>query len=443
MKTSWPTVTVFVAALLPLAAAPGCAAESASGTKATPHTHADERAKNWPQFRGPTGDGMAPPSARPPVDIDPKTDVLWKSPVPASGHSSPIVWGRRVFLTGEGMRILAFDRLTGKLLWNTQLQVDPAPPADDEEEPFDPGEYGAASPTACTDGHRVYAFFGSGVIGCVDLDGRQIWSERLVDRPNNSFGLAASPILHNNVLIQQVDLEPDEESDELEHRSFIVGLESKDGKELWRTQRPVYSSWTTPLLVREGPHRSVVTCAPPWVIAYDPADGRERWRVGGLRNNVAGSPVATDGLVFAVDDPAGSVLAIRLGGAGDVTKSRVAWTFDEDLPDVASPVCDGERYFHLGERGVLKCLDAHKGTPLWDKEFPGMFYASPVLADGKLFLIDTDGVLRILSPMTAELLGQADLGEEVNASPAFVGASIYIRGTKHLFCLAETDEPPS
>ena len=132
--------------------------------------------------------------------MDPGRDILWKTPVPVRGYSSPIVHGDRVYLTGEGERVMAFDARTGKLLWNVALTPPPAPPLKEDEDPFEPGESGTASPTACTDGQRVIAFFGTGVLGCVDRSGAQVWAKRLVVRPRNSFGLAASPVLHKGMV---------------------------------------------------------------------------------------------------------------------------------------------------------------------------------------------------------------------------------------------------
>jgi len=390
----------------------------------------------WPKFRGPTGDGLAPPTAKPIVKLDPAQHTVWKTPCPEGGFSSPIVHGDRVFLTAKGGRVLAFDRHRGRLLWDTALQVPPLPPLAEGADDFEPGMAGLAAPTPVTDGRRVYAFFGDGVIGAVDFAGKQVWAKRLVVRPLNMYGLAASPVLHRGRLIQQVDLDEIEVDEEVEFRAFIVALDAANGKQLWRKGRPVYSSWPTPLVVAEGDRFSVITCGQPWIIAYDPATGAERWRAKRLEGDVAASPVAHGDLVYASSGPAGDLLAIRLGGRGNVTDSHIAWRVKEGLPDAPSPICDGSRYIQISDNGDVLGLDARKGTLLWTETLHGIFYASPVLAGGKAYLVNTDGLMYVMDPGTGKVVHKIKLGAkvEVNASPAFVGPYIYLRTNKHLIC---------
>ncbi len=426
MRYVWVVTIVLAGALV------GCTGDE-------PNTPSSKAAKppadqTWPQFRGPTGDGVAAATAAVVADLDPAKHMAWRTPLAAAGNSSPIVWGDRIFLTGEGLGILAFDRSTGKPLWDTALTAPLASGAADEED-HEPSEYGTASATACTDGERVYAFFGSGVIGCVDFTGKQVWAKRLVDHPANTFGLAASPIVHNGVVIQLIDQEPNDDGDEPVYTSFIVGLNAADGAELWRQPRPVYSSWAGPLLVRHGARESIVTCASPWVISYDPATGAERWRAGGLEGDVAATPIASDGRVYAFSDPSGSVLAIRLGGGGDVTQTHVQWTFDEDLPDVASALTDGQRLIQISDMNDARGIDATTGEPLWRTELSNTVYASPVLVAARMYVIDTEGQLSRIEPSTGAVEHTVELGETVNASPAVVGDFLYIRGAKTLMCL--------
>ncbi len=404
-------------------------------------------AATWAAFRGPTGDGVVPPTAKPLVKLDPARHTIWKTPLPIGGFSSPIVYGDRIFLTVKGGRILAFDRQGGKLLWDTALRVPPLPPLAEEAEEFKPGFSGLAAPTPCADGRGVYAFFGDGVIGGVDFTGRQIWAKRLVVRPLNMYGLAASPVLHKGLLIQQVDLDIEEDDDFNEtFLSFIVALDTATGKEVWRKARKVGSSWPTPLLVKEANRRSLITCGQPWVIAYDPATGAERWRAKRLEGDIAASPVASGGLLYASSGPSGDLLAIRLGGSGNVTDSHIAWRFNESLPDAASAVCDGKRYIQVDDAGDVRALDARQGTPLWTKTLHGTFYASPVLAGGRVYFVNRDGLMYVMDPGTGEVIHKITLGAKmkVDASPAFVGPYIYLRTDKHLICFGpKAQEQPS
>lgn len=392
--------------------------------------------QNWPRFRGPRGDGTAAADADPPTTIDLARDVVYRVPVPARGHSSPIVWGNRIFLTGDGERIMAFDRASGKLLWDVALQSHPpiGPPGDEQSSQTDK-DTGSAAPSPCTDGRRIYAFFGSGVLGCVDFDGRQVWTKRLVrGKPRNAYGLAASPVLYGDLVIQVVDQGALAE----ENLSFLVVLRAKDGVPMWGQERPVRSSWSTPLVYRGRESDELITSAPLWVIAYQPSTGRELWRAKGLAGDVAASPIPGRDLICAAGGVGGNeVLAVRPGGRGDVSKSSIAWTVETPVPDASSPACDGTRYFHLSSDGELYCLDAATGKELWTKELPGQYWASPVLASPRLYAINKAGLLSVISTADGKVLSTLKLPEGVTASPAVLGGRIFIRTTGHLMCLGK------
>ncbi|MFW6145902.1 MAG: PQQ-binding-like beta-propeller repeat protein [Planctomycetota bacterium] len=396
----------------------------------------DAPSLDWPGFRGPSGDGIAPVGAAPPLPADGEMPIAWKTPLPAAGPSSPIVASHLVIVTGEGHHIAAFDAATGEPRWETALDAPPAPPPDEGRSAFTPGQYGTAVATPCTDGRYVYAMFADGVLGAVDLDGRQAWAVRVVSHPINIYGMAASPRIHDGVVIQAIDQDADEYLDTT-FRSYLVGLRADDGAELWRTDSPTYPSWATPLLLTDSERAEVVCCAEPWVTAYDPADGSELWRADGAVGEIGASPVADAAHVYAFGDPYGAILAIRRGGRGDITDSHLAWRYDIDGPEVPSGVTDGQRVIFIDTMGTIRALGAADGHPLWTYDHGEAVYASPVLAAGRLYIIDTNGTLLALDPATGDLLGQAELGEPVNASPAFVGGRIYVRTDKHLVCLGE------
>lgn len=394
-----------------------------------------EWSRNWPQFRGPGGDGVAPEGASPPETIDLDRHVRWRTPLEAPGHGTPIVWEDRIYLTAEGGRILAFDRATGAPAWDVALDVPAAAPQPD----WEPGQAGLAAPSACTDGQRVFAFFGDGVLGCVDRDGRQVWAHRVVAWPRNVYGLAAGPVYAAGLVVQVVDLTPREAGDDLEHRSFIAAWRAEDGREAWRTPRETDGAWATPVIAEQDGRLIVVTCAREGVIAYDLVDGHEVWRARGLSGDVASSPVARDGRVYAASDPSGPVLAIRLGGRGDVTDTHVAWARKPAMPDTVSPLVDGERYVHISFGGSLVCLDAAKGEVKYqldnDVGWIGHFVASPVEADGRIYAIDDEGVLYVVRAEDGEILSVAELDERVSASPAVAGDCLYLRTRESLLCI--------
>ena len=364
-------------------------------------------------------------------------NLIFKEPVPAKGHSSPVIWGDRIFLTGEGHCIMAFERGTGKMLWKTVLKA-PLPekaPGDNELDPL-AKDTGMAAPTPCTDGKRVYAFFGSGVIGCVDLDGKQIWAQRLLlAKPRNVYGLASSPVLFGDLVIQVVDLGHGP-GDKL---SFIVALRAKDGIPVWGQDRPVRSAWSTPLLYRGPAGDQLITSASPWVIAYQPRTGIELWRAKEPTGDVAASPVAcTERIYIPAGEGGTDLLAIKPGGKGDVSKTAIAWTADAAPPDAASPVCDGKRYFQIDSGGYLYCLDGKTGKELWKPRLlGGPCWASPVLAGQRLYVINKAGEMFVISTTDGEEKSRVELPEGVSASPAILGGRIYVRTSGHLLCIGK------
>ena len=388
---------------------------------------------NWPMFRGPNPNGPAPDAGDPPVAIDRRKDVRFRVAAPAKGQSSPIIWGDRIYLSGEGNRIMAFERASGKLLWNTALAA-PDGDAASEEGPEPGPDTGTAAPTPVTDGQYVCASFGTGLIGCVGRDGRQVWARRLVPgRPGSEYGLASSPALYGDRVIQVVDQGRDPE-DKL---SFVVALRIKDGKEAWKTTRPVSASWSSPLLARLPAGDTLITTALPLVIAYDPRTGAERWRAEGLPDgDFAASPIVCGGLVIALPGDGGMPLAIRPGGKGNVTRTHVIeWAGDVSAPAVSSPATDGRRYFQI-RGGALSALSPASGKDIWSLDLEGDFWASPVVAAGRIYAIDREGTIHVVST-EGRKLAECRLGEPVNASPAVLEGRIYVRTARGLLCIGK------
>ncbi|MDD4888577.1 MAG: PQQ-binding-like beta-propeller repeat protein [Phycisphaerae bacterium] len=422
-----------------------CLLTLAAACMAAPATQPASAPDNWPCFR-PTGGHEAIGAGDPPVQIDMKRDVRWKAPVPAAGQGSPIIWGDKVFLTGEGSRVMAFQRATGKLLWNTELKAeDPVEMPGDKD--FDPDlrETGSAAPTAATDGKLVYAFFGSSVFGAVDFSGKQVWAQRLLPgKPRNTFGLAASPVLYGDLVILQMDMGKDPD-DKL---SFVAAYRCKDGVEAWKTDRPAGSSWSTPIVAKLPEGDALITTAPPLVIAYDPKTGQERWSVGPrktpegeaeieLKNEVAASPIVCGRTIMALAGPGGELFAIKPGGKGDVTKTHVLWhSGDVPLPDVASPVCADGRYFHISAAGDVYGVDLATGKELTKVGLEGQFWSSPVLVKDRMYAATSQGKMFIVSLAgKGGKLAEVDLGERVTSTPAILDGRIYIRGVKNLICI--------
>jgi outer membrane protein assembly factor BamB len=358
--------------------------------------------------------------------------ILWKTKVPLSGNSSPIVWGDRVFLTGATRRdrkLFCFDRRTGALLWECKART-PAVWGEDAEVFEDTG---LASPTPVTDGTRVYAFFGTAELVAADFSGRQVWA-RWFGQPESMYGLATSPLLHEGTLYLQLDQGGPEEG-----KSILYALDPAKGENLWKVARSVPNSWSSPIIATTPDGAELITCADPWVISYEPAAGAELWRASVLSGDVAPVPVYADGMVYTVTEYA-KLAAIRTGGSDDVTKTNVAWTYDRDLPDVASPLADGRYVLMVNAAGTATCLKAKTGEVVWTREFEKGFWASPTLVGRTVYLFDKAGKGWTFELKdTCEPREAGPLGEPVVATPAFVDGRIYVRAKAHLFAVGNAE----
>jgi len=451
-----------------------------------------QKADAWPQWRGPTGNGTAP-GANPPVEWSDSKNIRWKVAIPGRGHATPIVWGDRVYIQtaiptervaqadppaglespfpapadapllaqdppprgerpqregrergrgGFGGRseapanvyefsILALDRKTGETVWKRVLR---------EQKPVAGVHPTAteASASPVTDGEHLYAFFGSYGLYCLDMNGNVVWEKDLGDmRTRNDFGEGASPALHGDTVVVNWDHEGED---------FIVALDKKSGDEKWRTPRDESTSWATPYIVQAAGATQVIVPATNRIRSYDLATGKQIWECGGLTSNVIPSPVYADGVVYIMSGFRGNAaFAIDLAKAkGDISDSADAlrWKYMQDAPYVPSPLLSGDGlYFFQSNRGVLTRLDAKTGKPTFGPQrLEGVqsVYASPVSASGHVYLASRDGIVLVIKDAKGfEVVASNKLDDEFNASPAIVGKEIYLRGAKHLYCIAE------
>lgn len=376
----------------------------------------------WPSFRGPFGGGVSA-SKSAPVDWDGATgrNVLWQVKVPLPGFNSPVVWGNRVFLTGadaETEEVYCFDADTGEMLWRHEVTGIPGAPAEPPEVSADTGY---AAPTVAVDGRRVYATFATGNLIALDFDGNMAWGFN-VGVPDNPYGHASSLIMWKNLLLVQFD---DTESGNL------YAFDSATGKTVWHARRNVDASWASPILVSIRGEMKVVLSAAPYLEAYNVENGILYMSVDCLSGEVGPSPAATAGLIFAANQYA-------LLAAVDPLEGKVVWETYDNLPDVSSPLGAGELVWVATSGGALVCYEAADGTVLWEHEFDEGFYASPVMAGGNVYATDRSGMTRIFKAgREFELLTSAPLGQACVCTPAIVGARIYMRGERDLFCIGE------
>ncbi len=416
---------------------------------------------NWPQWRGPDGQGVSAEKGLPDEWSD-KQNIRWKTPIAGLGHSSPIVWDKKIFLTtaldgevipgrpagvthkmsdgsdfvhpdavGANLRhtfkVICIDRNSGKVLWERIAYEGPVYDSRHRKASF-------ASSTPATDGKYVYAFFGSEGLYAYDFNGKLIWKQQNLGKLGTaSVGYGVSPVLYQNLVIMQCD--------DSGMNSFMVAFDKKTGKEVWRTPRKVDVTWSTPVLVRTARGTELVAAAIEFIIAYDPLTGKELWRHKGLEGNAVPTPVVLDDLIVLTSgSPAKIALAIRAGGTGDVTgTSRLVWSYKKGTAYVPSPILYGDYVYLTTDRGLLTCLDAKTGKVEYEGArvpVPATFSASPVAFEGKILMTSEDGETFVLKAGPKhEVIRTNSLGEPVYASPAVADGNIFIRGEKNLYCI--------
>lgn len=396
----------------------------------------EELARAWPCFRGRGGSGISPYTNIPDEWDGPSgKNIIWKSPVPMPGNSSPVVVAGRIFLTGADKnqrQVYCYEAKTGKLLW--QRDVPSTPGSGEGKELKDDLQSGFASCTMATDGRFVAAIYATGDLAAFDLEGHLAWWQGL-GVPDNSYGHAASLSIYKNLL-----LVPFDQATAKAGRSKLRALDIATGHLVWEQVRAVSSSWTTPIVIHAAGRDQVVTVASRWTIAYDPANGKELWRVKGPEGDAAPSPVSAGNFVVAAVCDSKPALVIRTDGSGDVTRSHVLWKGEDNTPDTCSPLATEEFVFLLTSQGMLTCYDAPKGEKLWEEDL-GDFQckASPSLVGKQLYVFGEAGKCWILEPTRAGVkrVRQTNLGEGCVACPAFQDGRMYVRGTNHLFCIGK------
>jgi outer membrane protein assembly factor BamB len=415
---------------------------------------------NWPQWRGPDGQGISLEKNLP-VEWSSTKNVKWKTPIEGRGHSSPIIWGKRIFLTtaldgkvipgrtagvthklSDGsdfvhpdamgadlthtFKVICIDRESGRVLWERVAYDGPVKDSRHKLASF-------ASSTPATDGKFVFAFFGSEGLYAYDYAGKLVWKQDLGTLGTASVGYGVSPILFENLVLMQCD-------DSGGH-SFIAAFDKKTGKQIWRVAREVDITWTTPVLVHTAKRTELVTAAAEAIIAYDPLTGKELWRHKGLESNAVPTPVVSNDLVIVSSgSPKKIALALRAGGSGDVTgTSQLVWSYNKGSAYVPSPILYGEYVYLMTGNGSLSCLNAATGKV----EYEGarvpkatMFLASPVAFEDKILLTSEEGDTFVLKAGPKhEVMRTNSLGEAVYASPAIADGRIFIRGEHTLFAI--------
>jgi len=399
------------------------------------------QAGDWPQWRGPDLNGVSKETNLP-VRWTTEENVTWKLPMPSRTGATPIIWGENIFLNvgeGENLELWCLDRNKGEPRW---------------KRPLAPGNFrinkqNMSSPSPATDGKSVWVMTGTGILKAFDFEGKELWA-REIQKDYGKFGLnwgyASSPLLYEDALFVQVlhGMKTDDPS-------YILRIDKKTGKTVWRVERPTEAvvespdSYTTPALLRYGDQVEIVITGGDVITGHDPKTGQELWRGGGFNpgNNpmhrIIASPVVYDGLIYA-PTRVRPLLVYKAGGRGDVSQSHRVWAF-ENGPDVPTPVTDGKYFYSVGDRGIVWCLDAKTGKEVWtggQRIKPAIYSSSPVLADGKIYISNEEGLTTVLKAGPQfEVLAENALSEYTLSSPAISDGQIFLRTEKHLYCIGK------
>ena len=415
MKVRWPAVAALIVLLT-------------SGTSA----------RQWPEFRGPTGHGHSAEQGVP-LEWSESRNVAWKTPVPGAGWSSPVIAGGRVWLTtaaeiregdrarGVSLRAVAFDAASGKEVVNAEVFRVDRPRTINQKNSH-------ASPTPIVANDRVYVHFGTDGTAALTPAGEVLWKTRLPYQSHHGSG--GSPALYQDLLIINCDGNggPDD--------AFVVALDTKTGKTRWRTFRrqPADQAYTTPLVIRVGDRDQLVSVGAYRAAAYYPSDGREIWRVGydqGFSN--VPRQVYGQGLVFiATGFQQPTLIAVRPDGTGDVTRSHIAWTLRRAAPYTPSPILVGDDLFLVNDVGIATCVEARSGKIHWQERLGGNYSASPIFADGRIYFPSEEGMVTVIAPSrTFTRLAANQLDGPIFASIAVAERAFFIRTSKHLYRIAE------
>jgi outer membrane protein assembly factor BamB len=399
--------------------------------------------ENWPQFRGPTGQGVSTETEIP-TEWNATNNVVWKTEVPGESWSSPICWGERVFLTtatesGVSCHLLALDRVTGRLIWDKQLSRQNV--AGRKE-----GRNSYATPTPATDGERVYAVFFDGSFLAVDFQGHLVWVNR--DYPFYSqHGLGTSPILWGDLVIMARDGSSEGENKKLGwqepwDKSFVLALDRRTGKERWKTGRGLSRiAHVVPVIWTNQEGRSfVISGAGDVVQGFDAASGERIWTSLNRGEGVVPSLAVGDGLAFTACGFSGrdSIRAFRLGGRGDLKETNLAWEQRKAMPRVPSLLYVYPHLFSVSDTGQALCLKGATGEILWQQNLGGTFSASPVYADGKVYFLSDAGETTVVEAAPQfKIIHRNPLGEKCQASMAVSHHHLFIRTERNLFCIGD------
>lgn len=381
----------------------------------------------WPQFRGPTAQGIVVDTVFP-LEWGPDKNIHWKTKLPGPGNSSPAIWGDKLFVTaassdGSARWLLCYSTESGEKLWQHE-----APPAIENVEKLYPkNTYASGSPV--TDGENVVAFFGNSGLVCCDVAGKEIWKYSLGAFPT-MHGPGTSPILYDDMAIFMQDQNAGE--------SVFLAINKRTGELIWKQTRPLSMCWSTPLIAHVGQRDELLYNGSNYFASYDPRTGNELWRITGASRESIPMPVIGGGMIVSVSGRNGPMLAFRPGANGDATETHTVWSIPRGGPHVPTPVYVDRRLFLVNDMGIASCRNAETGELVWQERLTGKFSMSMLSAGDKLLVTSESGTTHILRASDKyESLAVNELDERTLATPAIVRGRIYFRTAEHLICIGD------
>ena len=399
----------------------------------------DGKGENWTQFRGPGGQGLSSEQGVPLTWSDTE-NVTWKTAIPGEGWSSAVIHGDHVFVTsttddGRSCHVICLERQSGKIRWNTRVF--------EQQVRKKRNENSDATPTPTTDGQHVFAVFSSGRMVALDFEGTVVWTNHDVNFYGH-HGLAASPILYEDLVIMAYDGSSDGENNKVGwkipwQQAVLLAVEKKTGKTRWRGKRGLSRlGHVTPNILRRNGTTQIVSGAGDAVQGFDPKDGRRIWSVYSKGEGVTPSIVVGDGLIFSCSGfEAPTIRVIRAGGTGDVTTSHMVWEQTKGVPSLASMLYVKPHIYSVSDKGIVTCFQGATGDVVWQERIGGKHSASPIHVDGKIyFLTEAEGESVVIEAgPELKILARNRIEEKCKASMAVSQGNLFIRSEQHLFCI--------
>ncbi|MBN2475864.1 MAG: PQQ-binding-like beta-propeller repeat protein [Pirellulales bacterium] len=413
-------------------------------------------AENWPQWRGPGGDGVSGEDELP-IAWAEGYGIGWKCRLPEWGNSTPVVWDDAIFLTShvddERLVLLRIDKATGHIVWTRQVGTGRTPRAGvlrktsetrRHQEFHD--SHNLATPSPVTDGRLVVVHFGNGDLATYDFDGGQLWHRNLQQDHGDYtiwWGHGNSPVLHGNLVISVCMQDSCHDLPGNVSPSYLVAHDKQTGRQVWKTMRMTEATrehcdaYTTPIFRQAGDRVEMIVMGAHVLDAYDPAAGNRLWYLPGLvGNRLIPNPVAAHGMIYATQGMRGPLVAVKPGGDGQRSRDDILWKFDQGTSDSPSPVVWGEHLYFVTNNGIARCLDAQTGHLQWKERLKGEYRASPVAAEGRVYFLNMEGLTTVVSASARfDRLTENQLDDQTIASPAVSDGRIFIRGRKVLYCL--------